>query len=658
MHPSSKLHILHRLRWIIFLLMMTSPGIHVFGTTKIPEPRSSEQTAIFLKLWKQAHDRQLYNHPYWLKLLHFYSFGESVGQWSSKSDVISTSFFLSPKGKTDPEAELEATLKSLLRPVSDNPDQHARCKFIARFHWLKSMLDFPELSELNCPGFERWANLKEATGISIVFVSAFLKNPASTFGHLLIKFNSSNRHFGHSLLRPTLNYGAIVNPDDNPFTYALRGIFGGYKGSFTDERFYNFNHVYGENELRDLWEYQLSFTSEQQHRITYHAWELLQDVQFKYYFFLDNCAYRMAELLEMAWTDSTRINTSGALWAIPVDVVFKLKKISNATNQLPLLGKPTLIPSRQRKLQTRVAQLSKLEQVHLKELIKSKHYIDSEVFRNLPERSQAKIIDALLDYQQYQKKAEPDLKHDLERSKLLLARSHLPILDNNISEIIPKAPTEGTPAMRFRLGAVYNDLLGTALETGVWANYHDLLGEESGHLLNAEVVTLDLHVQYRDNSYELTQFQLFNIQKYSLNPTGISGDFEWSWRARSAWERENLGCSPCRKFFISGGLGRSFSLTGGDVEYAFVDLFVETKNNSLSSTSFGYAPHLGITLSPMDIWKIKMEGGWFKSLYGPKTEFRKAHFDQRLTISQNWDARLEIQQMESLEGVLALHYYW
>lgn len=633
-------------------------GTHALGKIRISEPDSSNETAIFLSLWEQAQDRQLSRNPYWLKLLHFYSIGESVGQWSFKSDIVSSSFFLSPEGKTDPAEELKSTLKALLRPVNDNPDLHMRCKFIARFQWLRSQLDFPELTELTCPLFERWANLKEATDISIVFVSSFLKNPASTFGHLLIKFNSSNRHFGHSLLRPTLNFGAIVNPDDDPFTYALRGIFGGYEGRFTDERFYNFNHVYGENELRDLWEYPLHFSTEQQHRITFHTWELLQNVQFKYYFFLDNCAYRMAELLEMAWTDSSRINTSGALWAIPVDVVFKLKKINSDSNQLPLLGKPRLIPSRQRKLQTRAAQLSELEHVHLKKLIKSENYIDLKDFRNLTERSQAQIIDVLLDYQQYQKTIEPDLKQSPERSKLLRVRSKLPILENEFSFENTKSPTEGTPPMRFRFGTVFNDLLGPALETGVWANYHDLLGEESGHLLNAEVVTLDLHMQFRDDSFELTHFQIFNIQKYALNPTGISGDFDWSWRTRAGWERENLGCSPCRKFFISGGMGGAISLAGKDVEHAFLELYGETDKESRSAISLGYAPHLGVNWSPMEMWKIKLESGWFQSLQGPKKAYHHTRFDQRMTISQNWDIRLEVQQLEYMEGIVALHFYW
>ena len=639
-------------------MIFFAQGTHVFAKKKIPDADSFNKKEILFTLWKQAQELKIYDHPYWLKLLHFYSIGETVGQWGFKSDIVSPSFFLSPLGKTDPAEELKSTLKALLEPVNEKPDQHARCKFIARFKWLITKLDFPELTKITCPLFERWANLKEATGISVVFVSSFLKNPASTFGHLLIKFNSSNRYFGHSLLRPTLNFGAIVNPDDNPFTYALRGIFGGYEGRFTDERFYNFNHVYGENELRDLWEYPLNFSTEQYHRITFHAWELLQNVQFNYYFFLDNCAYRMAELLEMAWTDSTRINQSGAFWAIPVDVIFKLKKISIDTNLLSLLGKPSLIPSRQRKLQTRTAQLSELEHMHLRNLIENKNYLDSNDFRNLIEISQAKIIDVLLDYQQYQKTLETDLNKGPKSSKLLSVRSKLPIIENEFNFEKTKSPTEGTPPMRFRLGSVYNNFLGPSLETGVWANYHDLLGEESGHLLNAEVVTLDLKIQLREDSFELTQFQLFNIQKYALNPTGISGDFDWSWRTRSGWERKDLSCSPCRKFFISGGLGRASSISGKDVEHVFLDFYGETDKEISSGFSWGYAPHLGVSWNPIEIWKIRIERGWFQSLKGQKNTYNLTRFDQRITISQNWDIRLEVKQIKNIEGILAIHFFW
>ena len=656
--PMYLLKIFYLRNWLLFCLILLPSGTILQAVTDNSAHETTPDSQLLSSLWEQALESQLSQHPYWLKLLHFYSFGESVGQWSFKSDVESNGFFLSANGKTDPQAELKATLRALLAPAGDDPNQHARCKFIARFNWLQSKLDFPELPKQTCPLFERWANLGEASGISIVFVSAYLKNPASIFGHLLIKFNSTNSLFGHSLLRPTLNYGAKITPGDNPFMYALNGLFGGYEGSFTDERFYNYNHIYGEKELRDLWEYPLNFTIHERERVTYHAWEMLQNINFNYYFLLDNCAYRMAELLAMAWDDAARINTSGALWAIPVDVVFKLQKFNKGSRQQPLLGIPSLIPSRQRKLQQRVSLLSELEQAQLKSLIGTTDYLDSDKFLSFPEKSQARIVDAMLDYLQYEKKGKFTMHQQNELNKLLLLRSSLPILVNEAAAEIPQAPTEGNPPMRFRLGTVFNASLGPALEVGSWGNYHDLLGNEAGHLQNAEVVTLDLHLQIRENSVEVTQFQLFNIQKYTLSPSGIPGDFDWSWRARAAWERENYSCLACRQFRMIGGFGASISLTGNDLEYAFVDLFAETSTDLRSGVTLGYAPHLGVTWSPLDLWKIRLEGGLFKSVFGPKKDYFRGSFNQRLSLAQDWDIRLEVAQLETLEGTLALHYYW
>ena len=60
----------------------------------------------------------------------------------------------------------------------------------------------------------------------------------------------------------------------------------------------------------------------------------------------------------------------------------------------------------------------------------------------------------------------------------------------------------------------------------------------------------------------------------------------------------------------------------------------------------------------MEMWKIRLERGWFQSLQGPKKVNQNTIFDQRMTISQNWDIRLEVQQLENIEGILALHFYW
>ncbi len=105
-------------------------------------------------------------------------------------------------------------------------------------------------------------------------------------------------------------------------------------------------------------------------------------------------------------------------------------------------------------------------------------------------------------------------------------------------------------------------------------------------------------------------------------------------------------------------MGGAISLAGKDVEYAFVELFGETDKESKAAISLGYAPHLGVNWSPMEMWKIRLERGWFQSLQGQKKVNPHTRFDQRMTISQKWDIRLEVQQLEYIEGIIALHFYW
>ena len=105
-------------------------------------------------------------------------------------------------------------------------------------------------------------------------------------------------------------------------------------------------------------------------------------------------------------------------------------------------------------------------------------------------------------------------------------------------------------------------------------------------------------------------------------------------------------------------MGGATSFTGKDIEYAFVELYGETGKESKSANSLGYAPHLGINFSPIEMWKIRLEHGWFQSLNRPKKGYQNTRFDQRMTISQNWDIRLEVQKLEYVERILALNFYW
>ena len=157
----------------------------------------------------------------------------------------------------------------------------------------------------------------------------------------------------------------------------------------------------------------------------------------------------------MAWTDNTRINTPKALWAIPADVVFKMQSRRTEDGQ-PLLGEPTLIPSRQRKLQRRSVGLNPEDAVWLRRIAAGESHPEDKIFRKLPEESQARVLDTLIDYQQYAKDGTLTPEQQALRLRVLRRRSRLPVLPPPTDSNPPKPPTEGTPPTRFRIGAVTN----------------------------------------------------------------------------------------------------------------------------------------------------------------------------------------------------------
>jgi len=94
---------------------------------------------------------ELWKDPYWHTLLHYKKTFFGLGVHSLVDDPR---FFLAPSGKSDPQAELEATLQSLFS-VEEDEAQHPVCRFIARYHWLseKLKIDPSRLPVPECPRF-------------------------------------------------------------------------------------------------------------------------------------------------------------------------------------------------------------------------------------------------------------------------------------------------------------------------------------------------------------------------------------------------------------------------------------------------------------------------------------------------------------------------
>ena len=194
----------------------------------------------------------------WHLLLHYRT--NIFGGYTSEAD--DPQFFLSPVGRTNPQAELEATIRSLFSTeLVESSKQPARCAFIARYHWLKERLaiDESKLPVVDCERFELWFNELNAESITLIFASAFLDNPASMFGHTFLRVDQKGQTEQTRLLAYTINYAAEVPPDEGAL-YPIKGIFGGFKGYFMTPPYYLKVQEYRDIENRDIWEYRLIFT--------------------------------------------------------------------------------------------------------------------------------------------------------------------------------------------------------------------------------------------------------------------------------------------------------------------------------------------------------------------------------------------------------------
>ncbi len=298
---------------IVHILLILLAGLLFATSVEAQEPPAPYLS----ELLQRAHHAQLANEREWHLLLHYRA--NLFGGYTSEQD--DPGFFLSPDGKTDPQAELDATLRQFFSAeLIGRSKQPAQCAFVARYAWLQERLGFDpaQLPPMPCERFERWIEEFHARSITLVFPSAFMNNPASMFGHTLLRVDQEGQTPHTRILAYTINFAADV-PKDEGLAYPIRGIFGGYSGYFSTIPYYLKVQEYRDIENRDIWEYRLNFDGPQIRRLLMHAWEL-GNASFDYFFFKENCSYHLLSLLEFA-DPSLRLTEKFRFWTIPADTV-------------------------------------------------------------------------------------------------------------------------------------------------------------------------------------------------------------------------------------------------------------------------------------------------------------------------------------------------
>ena len=481
----------------------------------------------------------------WRALLHYHPDNGGTG-WRSQAD--DKAFFNAASGATDPLLELKATLDNLQKPLGDVDDnEHAQCRFPARYHWLK--LQLPQLIEsvpqVECSKFDEWYREMKPAAATLIFPAAYINSPSSMFGHTLVRIDGEDQTDKTRLLAYSISYAAEMPESVNSWDFVWGGLFGGYPGLLNGAAYYDKVIEYNDIEARDVWEYELNITPAELDQMIRHIWEL-QQVVFDYYFFDENCSFRLLTILDVARPGLDSAGEFGS-HAIPSDTVRVL-------DDRDLLKKPVYRPSALSDLRYRGSLFSRTERQLALDLALGEQPIAELLQREPDLQRQAVIADYAFDYLRYLARRDPFNKkrHGARSLKLLSNRSQLPQVELPVVPI-PTSPERGHGTARI---AAYGGEREGENYIGIRARpaFHDVLDDDRGYVRGAQIDFLSFDGRYYTDSEhsELESFTLLDIK--ALSPRNAFFK-PLSWQIKLGWQRFQELPKHSLRFGITGGGG-------------------------------------------------------------------------------------------------------
>lgn len=613
-----KLHARHTVPWwalcLVFFLL-------VFAAAEVRAAAGD-----FSRLLRQAQERKFHEQHYWQVLLHYQQVPRGL-----VSPVDDPDFFLASGGKTDPAAELEATIQALFGG-DEQSQSAARCRFPARYEWLSQELAVAaDLSFADCPDLSLTLERVAPRGATLVFPGSYPNSPASMFGHTLLNFSGPRES---KLLAHAANYSAFTD-ESNGFVYAVKGLTGGYRGYFSLLPYYEKLKEYSGLERRDIWEYPLNLTPGETRRMFLHLWEL-RDIFSDYFFFDENCSYNLLFLLEAA-RPSLRLTDSKPLWVLPVDTIRWLDREglivdawfrpspatllrqematlstkdldvarSLATGALPVAGLDMLAPDTEARRRILQVAARAVEQDFLAQRIDLPSY-------------RARVLELLTARSRLGRSAEAD--EGAEK---------------------PVRPDHGHGPSRFSLGAGY--------VAGSWVQelryrpvYHDILDDEAGYLTGAQIVLGQVAVRYFPKDQRLRLDRLDLIDLLSLTPVN-PWEKPISWQIRLGVQGLRFADDSSRlAVYFNPGAGYALR-TGPMTGYLMLESSLRIGAGLEDGYQAGAGGRVGFLLE-QGSWRGHGRIRYRDYLFGDRRESVLVAFDQNYRLERNHGLSLELSR--------------
>ncbi|WP_338583169.1 DUF4105 domain-containing protein [Pseudomonas sp. MAG733B] len=569
--------------------------------------------------------QQLANDPFWISLGHYET--AKLGGW--RSYVSDPKFFLAADGNEHPDHELAATVQALYAPASAG-EQHAQCVYPARTRWLKAQLNLTDLPTLDCAEFKQWFKDVSPHSAVMIFPAAYLNSPSSMFGHTLLRIDQADVQSDKtSLLSYAINFGAYIEGSDNSILYAWKGLMGGYPGLFALVPYQEKLSEYRSLENRDLWEYRLNLTQAETARMVEHVWELKQ-IKFDYFFFDENCSYRLLELLQVA-RPSLRLTEQFPLTAIPTDTV-------KAVKEAGLVESIQYRPSRERELLSRAEPLNPEEQQWVLKVSADQKQLQTPEFKAQPRDRQALIIDAAYRLERYRANGQERDPARAQRSfELLRAINQNPAPELVIPQ--PGLPEDGHESRTWQVGVGTRGDRAFG-EYGLRMAYHDLNDNSESFPLGAQIEILQLKLrQYEGNDWQVQQLDLATIR--SLTPRNELLQ-PLSWQVTGGLERvPGKHDDETLVSHVNGGGGGTWQLADDMLGFALGTVRVEHNNDFAEFISPAAGFNTGLLWkNPLGNLSLETKGDFFTN-----GEVRRSiSLNQQWELSRNLGLRLSAQR--------------
>lgn len=608
--------------------------------------RDYEIMAYKAEVLSLAKEKKLHEKHYWHVLVHY-----KKSPFGVKSIIDDPKFFLDSDGRTNPEAELLATIRAFFETPEGTGDEKetAVCLFVARFEWIKEQLalDVSRMPVSGCTEFDAFMVENAPKFATLAFPTSHINSPASMFGHTLLTIETKDKT---NLLAYSVSYAAETDETFGP-AFAIKGLFGLYRGYFSVLPYYVKLQQYNDLDHRDIWEYRLNLTEAEIRRMMLHIREW-DAIGCRYYFFTKNCSYLLYLLLEVA-RPSVNLTDEAAVWVIPLDSIRQIRKAGLISDEVvyrpskttKISHLTTLLPERGREIAMELA-------------IEDNGGFFFEMFEKTDFRDLEKMLicELAAEYVQYLY-TKRSISRETYRNrylKILHMRSRLglPVDEALYSIETPLPPDQGHGSAKLAGGTVIFDGDGF-YEFRLRPAYHHIMDYSGGYVENSQIIFADTVLRYDMGSgtLRLERFDLIDIVSISSRNHFFK---PLSWKVSTGLKRVVTDDTGGRSLVYQLNPGSGFAIDVGSlgVAYAMLETAVNFGGALEKNHALGVGASAGILKQFHDTWNVHVYG---RNLYfgiGDAYNEFQGGIAQNFAITANHAISADVSRRKERD------YYW